>query len=56
MRAEDLDRAPKVAFAFAGVRCDRVVRCVLAVVAATVLAGCGERPARSDPEAGRMSY
>jgi RNA polymerase sigma-70 factor, ECF subfamily len=44
------------AYAFAGARCDRIVRTVLAVVvsaaAATAIAACGEQPPRSDPEPG----
>src|SRR5687767_12838567 len=40
------------AFAFAGARCDRIVRTVLALVgailAATTIAACGEKPPRSD--------
>ncbi len=41
------------AFAFAGARCDRIVRQVLgllgAVLAASAIAGCSEKPPRPDP-------
>ena len=44
------------AFAFAGARCDRIVRQVLgllgAVLAASAIAGCSEKPPRPDPEPG----
>jgi RNA polymerase sigma-70 factor (ECF subfamily) len=44
------------AFAFAGARCDRIVRHVLALLgaalAASAIAGCSEKPPRPDPEPG----
>ena len=44
------------AFAFAGARCDRIVRQVLALLgaalAASAIAGCSEKPPRPDPEPG----
>lgn len=52
--AGDSDATLKDAFAFAGARCERIVRKVLAVLvaafAAASLSACGERPSRPDPE------
>ncbi len=52
--AGDANATLKDAFAFAGARCDRIVRKVLAVLvaafAAASLSACGERPSRPDPE------
>ncbi|HEV3008583.1 MAG TPA: RNA polymerase sigma factor, partial [Burkholderiales bacterium] len=55
--AGDVDTTLADAFAFAGARCDRMVRAVLALVAAalaaTTIVACSEKPPRSDPEAER---
>ena len=55
--AGGLDARLQDAFAFAGVRCERIVRAVLtllgAAVAATTVAACSEKPPRPDPEAER---
>jgi hypothetical protein len=52
--AGDIDPTLGDAFAFAGARCDRIVRTVLtavvAVLAATTIAACSEKPPRPDPE------
>jgi len=52
--AGGLDAKLPEAFAFAGARCDRIVRAVLtlvgAAVAATSIAACSESPPRRDPE------
>lgn len=52
--AGGLDTRLQDAFAFAGVRCERIVRAVLtllgAAVAATTIAACSEKPPRPDPE------
>lgn len=57
--AGDIDTTLEDAFAFAGARCDRIVRHVLAVliaaVAAASLAGCSEKPPRPVPE-GERAY
>lgn len=56
--AGDIDTAFEEAFAFAGARCDRIVRKVLAVLvaaAAASLVACSEKPARMDPE-GEKAY
>jgi RNA polymerase sigma-70 factor (ECF subfamily) len=61
----DIDATQADAFAFAGARCDRIVRKVLAMlaagIAATSLAACSEKPPRRErtlkqSESGRMSY
>ena len=53
--AHDFDTTRRDAFAFAGARCDRIVRHVLAVLAAAVLASCSEKPPRPVPE-GEQAY
>lgn len=57
--AGDIDTTLRDAFAFAGARCDRIVRKVLAVlvaaVAAASLAACSEKPPRPAPE-GEQAY
>jgi RNA polymerase sigma-70 factor (ECF subfamily) len=57
--AGDGDATLKDAFAFAGARCDRIVRKVMtllvAAFAAAGLSACGERPSRPDPE-GAQTY
>ena len=57
--AGGLDTSLKDAFAFAGVRCERIVRNVLGVLAATLaaaaVAGCSEKPPRPDPGAEQMT-
>lgn len=57
--AGDVNATLKDAFAFAGARCDRIVRNVLAVLvtafAAASLSACGERPPRPDPD-GAQTY
>ena len=49
-----LNATPNDAFAFAGARCDRIVRTVLAVLtaalAAATITACGEKPPRPAPE------
>ena len=51
---ESLGPDAREAFAFAGARCDRIVRAVLAVVAgvlaAATIAACSEKPPRPNPE------
>ena len=58
--AGGLETNLKDAFAFAGARCDRIVRTVLnvlaAALAATSVAACSEKPPRADPEAERSSH
>lgn len=53
---ESLGPDAREAFAFAGARCDRIVRAVLAVVAgvlaAATIAACSEKPPRPNPEPG----
>jgi RNA polymerase sigma-70 factor (ECF subfamily) len=50
----DLKMTPSDAFAFAGARCDRIVRTVLtllaAALAATTIAACSEKPPRPVPD------
>jgi RNA polymerase sigma-70 factor (ECF subfamily) len=57
--AGDIDTSRRDAFAFAGARCDRIVRRVLATLAAAFaaasLTACGEKPARPSPE-GEHAY
>ena len=57
--AGDINTTQADAFAFAGARCDRIVRTVLALLAAaltaTNLAACSEKPARLVPE-GEHTY
>lgn len=56
--AGDIDTKLEDAFAFAGARCDRIVRKVLAVLvaaAAASLVACSEKPPRMDPE-GEKAY
>jgi RNA polymerase sigma-70 factor, ECF subfamily len=52
--ARDVDTTLGDAFAFAGARCDRIVRAVLALVAAalaaTTIAACSEKPPRPVPD------
>ena len=53
----ELKMTPSDAFAFAGARCDRIVRAVLGILAAafaaTAIAACSETAPRPDPEAER---
>jgi RNA polymerase sigma-70 factor (ECF subfamily) len=53
-----LNTTPSDAFAFAGARCDRIVRTVLAVltaaVAAATIAACSEKPPRPAPDEERV--
>jgi len=51
----DLDPALKGAFAFAGLRCDRIVRYVLVAIASALIAGCSEKPSRPVPQ-GEQAY
>jgi RNA polymerase sigma-70 factor, ECF subfamily len=56
--AGDINTTQGDAFAFAGARCDRIVRTVLALLAAALtanLAACSEKPARLVPE-GEHTY
>jgi RNA polymerase sigma-70 factor (ECF subfamily) len=53
--AGDFDTTCRDAFAFAGARCDRIVRRVLAIVAAALLVGCDEKPPQLAPE-GEQAY
>jgi RNA polymerase sigma-70 factor, ECF subfamily len=53
--AGDFDPALKSAFAFAGARCDRIVRYVLVALASALIAGCGEKPSRPVPD-GEHAY
>jgi RNA polymerase sigma-70 factor (ECF subfamily) len=57
--AGDADPTPGDAFAFAGARCDRIVRKILAALAAGVVAAslvaCSEKPPRALPE-GEQAY
>ena len=53
---ESLGADARDAFAFAGARCDRIVRRVLAVVVlAVAFSACSEKPPRPDPE-GEQAY